>query len=191
MANVTRGTGLLEGFLSKKRAQRANILLRKTKKERVLDVGCGSSPYFLLNTKFKERYGIDPSLTKLKIENLKLKKGDITKQKLPFRDNFFDAVTMLAVFEHLDHKKISFVLKEVNRVLKKGGVLVMTTPAPWSDKILKIMARTGFVSKEEIHEHKHNLTSKIIRDYLKNDNFRNIKSGYFEMGLNMWFTGNK
>ena len=130
-------------------------------------------------------------MTKLKIENLKLKKGDVTKQKLPFKNNFFDAVTMLAVFEHLDNEKIPFVLKEVNRVLNKGGVLAMTTPAPWSDIILKNMAKVGLVSKEEIHEHKHNLTSEKINAYLHKAGFKNIRSGYFELGVNMWFKAKK
>ena len=191
MAKVTRGTGLLEGFLSRKRTAKANSLLKKSKKEKILDIGCGSYPYFLLHTNFKNKYGVDPSLTKLKIENLKLKKGDIAKQRLPFKDNLFDAVTMLAVFEHLDNERIPFVLKEINRVLKKDGMLVMTTPAPWSDIILKNMAKVGLVSKEEIHEHKHNLTSEIICNYLKKGEFKNVKSGYFEMGLNMWFAAKK
>lgn len=188
---VTRGSGLLEEFLAKKRTAKANSLLKKIQKGRVLDVGCGSYPYFLLNTNFAEKYGIDPSLNASTIKDINLKKLDITKQKLPFNDDFFDAVTMLAVFEHLDHEKISFALREIYRVLKKDGILVMTTPAPWSDVILKNMARLGLVSKEEIHEHKHNLNSAIIKEYLSIGNFRETNSGYFEMGLNMWFTGKK
>ena len=186
--NVTRGDGLLEGFLAKKRAKMANNHLKNTGKGRILDIGCGSFPYFLTTTGFKEKYGVDPSLKNIKLKNIKLKKLDVTKQKLPFKDNFFDAVTMLAVFEHLDHEKVEFVLKEARRVLKKDGILVMTTPAPWSDKILKTMARTALVSKEEIHEHKHNLTPLVIKQHLKKAGFKNLSGGFFEFYLNMWFT---
>ena len=191
MGNVTRGSGLFEGFLAKKRTAKANRLLKQTKREKILDIGCGSYPYFLLNTNFKERYGIDSSINSSLVKNINLQKLDVTKQKLPFKDNFFDAVTMLAVFEHLDHKRIPFVLKEINRVLKKDGMLVMTTPAPWSDIILKNMARLSLVSKEEIHEHKHNMNASIIRNYVAEGGFRKTDSGYFELGLNMWFTAKK
>ncbi len=69
----------------------------------------------------------------------------------------------------------------------------MTTPSPWSDIVLHWMARTGLISKEEIHDHKHhNSKSKIVK-ILKNAGFRtkNIKSGYFELGFNMWFVVHK
>ena len=191
MTKVTRGSGLFEDFLAKKRAAKANNLLKQSKKEKILDIGCGSYPYFLLNTNFKDKYGIDPSIKVSAIKNINFKKLDVTKQKLPFKDNFFNAVTMLAVFEHLDNKKIPFVLKEINRVLKKDGMLVMTTPAPWSDIILKNMARLSLVSKEEIHEHKHNLNAPIIRNYVAEGGFRKTDNGYFELGLNMWFTAKK
>ncbi len=190
MTKVTRGSGLFEGFLAKKRAAKANSLLKQSKKEKILDIGCGSYPYFLMNTNFKERFGVDPSINSA-VKGINLQKLDVSKQKLPFKDNFFNAVTMLAVFEHLDNKKIPFVLKEINRVLKKDGMLVMTTPAPWSDIILKNMARLSLVSKEEIHEHKHNLNAPIIRNYVAEGGFRKIDNGYFELGLNMWFTGKK
>ncbi len=191
MSNVTRGTGLLESFLAKKRTAKASGLLKKAEKGKILDIGCGSYPYFLINTNFKERYGIDPSINSSLAKNINLQKLDVTKQKLPFKDNFFDAVTMLAVFEHLNYEKIPFALKEINRVLKKEGVLVMTTPAPWSDIILRNMARLSLVSKEEIHDHKHNLNSHVIKNYLNKGGFKKINSGYFELGLNMWFTGKK
>lgn len=188
----TRGTGLLEFFLAKKRAGKANSLISKEhRKGKILDIGCGSYPYFLTSTDFNEKYGIDPSFNSLPIKNINLKKLDVTKQKLPFKDNFFDTVAMLAVFEHLDYKKLNFVLKEIRRVLKREGILVMTTPAPWSDIILKNMARLSLVSKEELHEHKHNLNSFIIREYLAQAGFKKIDSGYFELGLNMWFSAKK
>jgi len=77
--------------------------------------------------------------------------------------------------------------------LKVGGLLVITTPAPWSDKLLHAMALFYLISKEEIHEHKHHYNKKEIEKILINAGFTrdNVKSGYFELGLNMWFTGKK
>ncbi len=49
--NVTRGYGLLERFLAKKRAKMANeIIPLALRTGRILDIGCGPFPYFLLNT---------------------------------------------------------------------------------------------------------------------------------------------
>lgn len=193
MTNVTRGFGLFEDFLAKKRTSRANNLLNNVSRSRILDIGCGSYPYFLLNVDFKEKYGVDPSLTTLNIKDLKLEKIDVTKKPLPFGDSYFDSVTMLAVFEHIDHNNLNFVLKEVRRVLKKDGIFIITTPAPWADKLLHFMARFGLISAEEIHEHKHNHSKEKIEDILIEAGFdkRKIKSGFFEIYMNMWFTASK
>ena len=193
MSNVTRGDGLLEGFLAKKRAQKAETLMGQPKKGVILDIGCGSYPYFLINSNFSEKFGVDPSLQNTDIKGVNLKKLNVAKAPLPFKDNFFDAVTMLAVFEHLDKNKLNFVLGEVRRVLKKDGVFVITTPSPWADKLLHQMARVGLISSEEIHEHKHNLSHHTIREFLLEAGFssKNITNGFFELSFNMWFRSQK
>lgn len=191
--NLTRGVGLLEEYLAKRRTKKANELLKSSQKGTLLDIGCGSYPFFLLNTVFKEKHGIDPSLIITDIKSLNLRKIDVTKQNLPFEENYLDAITMLAVFEHIEHDKLAFVLKEIRRVLKNKGTFVITTPAPWADKLLHLMAYFFLISKEEIHEHKHNLTHQKIRDYLREAGFseNKIKNGFFEFGFNMWFKAEK
>ena len=196
MCKYTRGEGLLEGFLAKKRSAKANSLIKDFhRKGRILDIGCGSYPYFLMTVDFKEKYGVDPVLDMSKIKNGKviLKKLDVTEQKLPFADNNFDVITMLAVFEHIDENKLKFILSEIKRVLKKEGILIITTPAPWSDRVLHFMARVGLISKEEMEEHKHNYDSKAIRNILVESGFKKvkIKKGFFEIYMNMWLAAAK
>lgn len=189
--NMTRGTGLLEGFLSKKRADKANELIPPSlRKGKVLDIGCGSYPYFLISTKFNEKYGIDPSLRISSLENIILSKLDISRSLLPFKDNFFDVIVMLAVFEHIEKDKLDLVLRETFKMLKKDGVLIITTPSPWSDKLLHQMAKVGLISEVEIHEHKSHYNMGKIILMIEKAGFKreNIKSGYFELGMNMWFT---
>ncbi len=191
----TRGDGLLESFLAKKRAERANKLIPTgARKGKILDIGCGSYPYFLLSTEFSQKYGIDPSLSGTYSDSkIHLKKTKLSGEKLAFGSNFFDVVTMLAVFEHIDYEYLTNVLSEINRILKKDGILIITTPAPWSDKILHITARTGLISSEEIHEHKHNHPNSKIISLLVKAGFKKqkISSGFFELGLNMWFSAVK
>lgn len=196
MVKFTRGNGLLEVFLAKKRANKANSFISdKLRNGRILDIGCGSYPYFLINTNFNEKFGLDPSLMYLEIENKKinLQKLDITKNKLPFKKNYFDVVTMLAVFEHLDNSKLVKILTEIKDVLKPNGVFIITTPSPWSDKILHRMATVGLISSEEIHEHKTHHSKKIIEHLIINSGFKKSKltSGYFEFGFNMFFVVKK
>jgi len=55
------------------------------------------------------------------------------------------------------------------------------------------LADFGFFSKEEIHKHKHSLTHKRIKEYLKDAGFSKdkIENGFFEVYLNMWFKAEK
>jgi hypothetical protein len=56
----TRGKGLLEPLLARLRTQRANLLIPPELREgRILDIGCGSYPYFLAHTAFKEKFAVD------------------------------------------------------------------------------------------------------------------------------------
>jgi SAM-dependent methyltransferase len=198
MAGMTRGKGLLEPMLADLRAQRANKLIPTNLREgRILDIGCGSYPYFLAHTSFKEKFAIDQiplpqhTASDLKIESYTL---DLeVKPHLPFDDNFFEAVTLLAVVEHLDPSLMAQLFKEVYRVLKPGGLVVLTTPAAWSDGLLKFMARVHLVSAEEIHEHAYAYTLPLLGWYFGQAGFEMTKTrfGYFEAMLNMWATAQK
>ena len=198
MADMTRGKGLLEPMLADLRAQRANKLIPSSLRTgRILDIGCGSYPYFLAHTSFAEKFAIDqiplPQQTavELRIESFTL---DLeVKPRLPFQDNFFEAVTLLAVVEHLDPAHMAALFKEIYRVLKPGGQVILTTPAAWSDGLLKAMARINLVSAEEIHEHAYAYTLPLLGWYFGQAGFEmtKIKFGYFEFMLNMWATAQK
>jgi SAM-dependent methyltransferase len=52
---------------------------------------------------------------------------NVEREPLPFADESFDVVLFTEVLEHLLHDP-SFALKEINRVLKYGGRVVVSTP---------------------------------------------------------------
>jgi len=195
---MTRGKGLLEPMLADLRAQRANKLIPSPLREgRILDVGCGSFPYFLAHTSFKEKFAIDQiplssnTASALRIESFTL---DLeVEPHLPFDNDFFEAITLLAVVEHLDPALMAKLFKEVYRVLKPGGMVILTTPAAWSDGLLKFMARINLVSAEEIHEHAYPYTLPLLGWYFGQAGFEmtRTKFGYFEFIFNMWATARK
>jgi len=198
MVERTRGKGLLEPLLADLRAQKANKLIPSPLRSgRILDIGCGSYPYFLAHTSFAEKFAIDqiplPIQTagELRIESFTL---DLeVKPRLPFEDNFFEAVTLLAVVEHLDPAHMAALFKEIYRVLKPGGQVILTTPAAWSDGLLKFMARINLVSAEEIQEHAYAYTLPLLGWYFGQAGFEMTKTkfGYFEFMFNMWATAQK
>ncbi|MBU6415180.1 methyltransferase domain-containing protein, partial [Patescibacteria group bacterium] len=133
--------------------------------------------------------GLSHAAEKITLANFDVEEGG----RFPFKDNFFDVITMLAVFEHIEPEKIAAVLAEIKRMLKPGGVFIMTTPCPWSDKLLRYMARLGLVSAVEIAEHKGAYGQGDIASYLKQGGFDSVKMqfGYFEFFLNNWAIAKK
>lgn len=95
----------------------------------VLDVGCGTG----LNMKYLARYGsvtgVDLSETALHFcrtrGHTRLIKAPI--EHLPFPTGSFDLVTALDIVEHLDDDLVA--LREVQRILKPGGRVVILVPA--------------------------------------------------------------
>lgn len=110
-------------------------LFKKKGVKKVLDLGCGSGRHtvYLAKRGFK-LYGIDIApkgikLTRdwLKKEKLQadLKLGSIYR-KLPYQDNFFDAIISTQVIHHERIENIRKAIKELERILKPGGLLFIT-----------------------------------------------------------------
>lgn len=67
-------------------------------------------------------------IEKVKKEKIILKSVDLHNEQFPWSDNFFDFVVLSEVIEHLIPSDIPRVISEIQRVLKKKGHLVITTP---------------------------------------------------------------
>lgn len=108
------------------------IMSRKEKIERILDIGCGYG-YFLkacLEKGIPDVYGVDISNSAIEksqtLEKAKVSQLDFSKEKSSFHSDFFDVVTAFDVIEHVEDEE--FFVKEVYRILKKGGLLFLITP---------------------------------------------------------------
>jgi 2-polyprenyl-3-methyl-5-hydroxy-6-metoxy-1,4-benzoquinol methylase len=103
---------------------------------KILDIGAGYGHLLLkAQTKgFKQLYGIDISPVVVRHCQAELDKAGVNAKiscqnidvGTTFKTGFFDAVTMVAVFEHIFSPHD--VLKEISRILKKGGELVIEVP---------------------------------------------------------------
>lgn len=195
MPTLTRGNGVLEPALARLRAQQANRLIPDSLRPgRILDIGGGSYPYFLAHTSFKEKFAIDQlepasSVPEIHWHTLNLN----SHPRLPFPGNYFNAITMLAVAEHLNPTSLVILFQEAFRTLQPGGMVILTTPAAWSDGLLRWMARLNLVSAEEIHDHVYAYTLPLLGWYFGKAGFAMEKArfGYFEFWMNMWATAER
>lgn len=157
---------------------------------RLLDIGCGPYPHFLLHCGFAETYGLDKALPPSATGEgwPRLQAHDLEPfSPLPYPADFFAAVTMLAVIEHLEAATSEALLAEIHRVLQPGGRLVLTTPAAWTDRLLRAMARARLLSPVEISDHKQVFTPDLLRRQLQGADFaaQNITVGTFQGGVNL------
>jgi SAM-dependent methyltransferase len=56
---------------------------------------------------------------------------DLSEDTLPFKDRYFDYVIILETLEHL--KSPQSGIEEIQRVLKKGGIMLASVPNPRTD----------------------------------------------------------
>lgn len=108
--------------------------------EKVLDVGIGTGWVLerivpLVGTK-NITYGVDFSvgMKKVALNNLKKRGYDLSvelttacAQDMPYVDNFFDVVFASFIIDLLPVQEISKTLKEIYRVLKPGGRLIVVS----------------------------------------------------------------
>lgn len=104
------------------------------KNSNLLEVGFGEGYGISLlsnSKKFKKIHALDINYDCIKnakekynFKNLSFEIYD--GKKIPFKDNSFDAIISFQVIEHI--KNDSGFINEIHRVLKKGGILILTTP---------------------------------------------------------------
>lgn len=127
-----------EGFYKEMYERPVRLILKEfSNQDTVLDVGCGDARLTsLIAPRSKKVIAVDHQEYPLKfarlifdrigITNTDFKTGDI--RKLKFADNSFDKVTCFDVIEHIPKEMAQEGIKELIRVLKKGGRFYLTTP---------------------------------------------------------------
>jgi len=122
---------------------------------RVLDIGCGDGLLFqMLRSKVREGVGIDTALTEpVERGPFRLLPGRFPDD-LPADIGRFDAITMLAVLEHIQPPHQPPLAQACYDLLVPGGRVVLTVPSPQVDPILRVLMRIpGLFHGRSFEEH--------------------------------------
>jgi ubiquinone/menaquinone biosynthesis C-methylase UbiE len=108
---------------------------KKREPEKVLDWGCGPGRIIrhlpALLPASSKIYGTDYNAKSIEWCKNNLKGIDFNKNSidaiLPYNDNYFDYIFGISIFTHLSAQKHAEWIEELTRVLKPGGLMMLTT----------------------------------------------------------------
>jgi ubiquinone/menaquinone biosynthesis C-methylase UbiE len=167
--------------------------------KKVLDVGCWSGQFEKLAVeKVGSITGIDPdryaiAYAKKFVPKAKFVVGEVGS--LPFPDKSFDVVIFSEVIEHIPENTEDGALKEISRVLKPKGILILTTP---QRHLLSIILDPAYFISGHRHYSMDELESllkrnkfEIFRKFTRGNIYQSIDSNLKLIGkhlLNKSFT---
>ena len=170
-----------KGALKYRLERRTKEVLKATRKYRgtkiasLLDIGCADGLMLNLlnqNLDVSLSIGIDSSRELLRTNlNPDVKMIQGRAENPPFRNEEFEVIIATAVIEHLSQP--AKMIKECYRLLKKGGILIITTPVPFWDKVAR---KTGLL-KEKGHQKTFSLSA--LKTLLTAQDFKVLKAEKF------------
>jgi len=164
-----------------------NLVKKFPQKSVICDIGSGSKGDFLRKTSsfVNKGFGFDKNAEIYYDAKIELKKLDLEKDIIPLEEETVDIVTMLAVVEHLE--KPGHILKEIFRILKPDGFLILTTPSLRAKPILNFLATIKLIHQKDILEHKKYYSLKELESLLLRSGFQkeDMSFKYFELGFNI------
>ena len=98
----------------------------------------------------------------------------------------FDVITMLAVLEHFPPAQYSNLVGGIQKMLRPGGLLLITVPSPAVDEILKWLLKLRLIhgmSLEEHHGYEVDHTPRLFAD----PPFKLLIHRQFQLGCNNLF----
>lgn len=124
----------------------------------VLNVGCfdGALERHFLKGRVRDYFGVDMNAQAIQVANQLDGSSDPRFQlspaeRLPFGDNIFDKVLCLDTLEHVEDEVQT--LREIARVIKPGGILVLSVPHDF----------LNFLDPDELTRDLRNVVRKYVR----------------------------
>ena len=154
--------------------------------ERILDFGCGTNRILgRLPTIHNNLYGVDIDESCIDYCKKNFNGNYFVNKiepKLQFEDNYFDFIWSYSVFSHIPFKNTDSWLKELNRITKKNGYLILT----WHGNTMS----TGFLNNN--HEHRNDYENNQYTETTYNpthisDSLNKIQDSY----INIYYKNEK
>jgi ubiquinone/menaquinone biosynthesis C-methylase UbiE len=153
-------------------------------KGELLDVGCGGN--YLVKAYNGKGTGVDVHPW----DGVDIVIKD--SAKLPFENERFDTVTILAALNHITNR--DDVLIEAYRVLKKDGIIIVTMLGPKFSKFWHFIRKTRDPDQHERHidhEEVWGFTDEELVKLLENAKFQVTIKKKFNFGLNKMMVARK
>ena len=153
---------------------------------RVLDIGCGNGRLLAqLQPFIREGIGIDPDAPHtVERSSCRLIPGRFPDD-LPDVGRF-DAITMLAVFEHVPPVDIPRWTRACAELLQPHGLVILTVPSPAVDQIIPVLIRLGMIENIHFEQH-HEFDAHSTPALFARDGFEQVCARTFQLGLNHLF----
>jgi methionine biosynthesis protein MetW len=147
--------------------------------QRLLDIGCWDG-YLLERIHetglYTELYGVDivpEGIEAVREKGFQAQVVDLNREALPFPDEYFDGITVLAVLEHIFDPYA--VIREVRRVLRAGGEMVIDVPnvASFTNRVRILFGRLPITSLDTGWDggHLHYFTKHALDRFLPSEGF--------------------
>ena len=151
----------------------------------VLDIGCGPAKAITYKNVSKY-YGIELNKKDVIKLSKKYPRGifyskNLEKDEINLKEKV-NVVIMSAFIEHIFNYENS-ILQAVKN-LKNDGIIVITTPTKFGDKVHRFGASIGLFSKEAVEDHKKMFTKKDFEEISKKFNLKIRNFSYFELFCN-------
>jgi len=182
---------ILEPVLRRWRLRKILPLVREYPMCNLLDIGCGWEAKLLHELEPYVACGVGVDFKAPEIHAGKLSTvSAVLEDQLPFDDESFDVVTMLAVLEHLSHPKE--IVVEMERVLRPGGAVVLTVPSPRAKPVLEFLSfRLGLINPSEIRDHKKYYNRSDLHTLFDGGSWTDRTHRYFQLGMNNFFAARR
>jgi SAM-dependent methyltransferase len=150
----------------------------------VLDIGCHQGEFLdSLGTRIASSVGIDP-LAVPRAGRRHTLLSESFRESLPFPDQSFDAIVMLATLEHIRDKPP--LGRECRRILRADGRLIVTVPSPRVDAIVAVLRRVCLVDGMSLEQH-HGFDPCGTEQIFDHAGFFLEHRSRFQLGLNYLF----
>jgi len=157
---------------------------------RLIDIGAHEGQLFeRLGPALREGFGIEPLLTReIRADKYRVIPGYFPQSR-PEGEGW-DAITLLAVLEHIPTHEQAALVKGCYDALRDGGLVIITVPSPQVDRILSVLRSLRLIDGMSLEQH-HGFEPSDTQNIFASPWFELAHKGTFQLGLNHLFVFRK